>query len=151
MFNYLTAKTIGTVLFIFTIAAIWLTILIVFTDISINKNIMSIFIFLLISILFNVSLSMFITSFIDKEEELVLISNIFIFINAIIGGSIIPIQMMPDALQRISIISPNYWMIRGFLYFQTGFNIKEGLLIGVSMIIISIVFLIFTGKGFRYE
>lgn len=150
MFSYITSKAIGGTLYMSTIVLSWFLLFIIFTNWEVSKLLILICIFLIISILFNLSFSMFFTAFMNKEEGVVLLSNVFIFFNAIIGGSIIPIQMMPDTLQKISVISPNYWMIKGFLYFQSGYNIKEGIYIGIIFLILSFVLLLITSKKFDY-
>jgi ABC-2 type transport system permease protein len=98
--------------------------------------------FLWLAIIFDVALAVLISSFFRRDESVILFSNVFIFINALIGGSIIPIHIMPDMLQKIAIISPNYWMIRGFLYFQSGLNLAEGYAIAWVIGLVSVLMII---------
>jgi ABC-2 type transport system permease protein len=108
--------------------------------------------FLAVSIMFDVSLAIMISSFFKRDESVILFSNVFIFISALIGGSIIPIHIMPDMLQKFAIISPNYWMIRGFLYFQSGLNENEGYIIasvmlGVAIVMVFISSIMYSKRG----
>jgi ABC-2 type transport system permease protein len=82
---------------------------------------------------------MFISSLFRRDENVILVSNIYIFINAIIGGSIIPIHYMPNALRKIAIITPNYWMIKGMLYLDSGYRYTYGIIIMGVFVLISIV------------
>ncbi|PKM51038.1 MAG: hypothetical protein CVV02_08890 [Firmicutes bacterium HGW-Firmicutes-7] len=149
LFNYIISKAIGTTLFISTIVFGWFFIFTAFTGGVMSKAFLMMCLFLVVAILFDISLAMFMTACVKREEGVILLSNIFIFINAIIGGSIIPIQMMPEALQNIAVISPNYWMIRGLLYFQSGYNLREGFYIGSILLLLSLAMLFITSK--RYE
>lgn len=149
LLNYLLSKAIGTTLFISTIVLTWLVLFAAFTNGIIGDNLIFLSLFLMISILFNVSLAMFMTAYIEREEGVILFSNVFIFINAIIGGSIIPIPMMPETLQKMALISPNYWMIKGLLYYHSGYNMKQGLLIGLSLLLLSMCMLLLTSKQYK--
>ncbi|PKM96233.1 MAG: hypothetical protein CVU84_00525 [Firmicutes bacterium HGW-Firmicutes-1] len=148
LFHYMISKALGTTLFISTIVLGWLLLFTAFTGGVMSKAFFVMCVFLIVAILFDVSIAMFMTAFIEREEGVILLSNIFIFINAIIGGSIIPIQMMPEALQKIAIISPNYWMIRGLLYFQSGYNLREGFYIGILLFVLSLFMLFITSKRY---
>lgn len=148
LFNYMISKAIGTTLFISTIVLGWFFLFTVFTGGVMSKAFFVMCLFLIIAILFDVSIAMFMTAYIEREEGVILLSNIFIFINAIIGGSIIPIQMMPEALQKIAVVSPNYWMIRGLLYFQSGYNLSEGYYIGSVLLFLSLAMLFITSKRY---
>lgn len=149
LLNYMLSKAIGTTLFISTIVLGWLLLFAFFTNGIIGDNLILLCIFLIISILFNVVLAMFMTAYIEREEGVILLSNVFIFINAIIGGSVIPIPMMPEALQKVAIISPNYWMIRGLLYYYSGYNVKQGLFISLMLLILAMFMLLLTSKQYK--
>jgi len=49
-----------------------------------------------------------------------ILTNVFILVLCLIGGNFFPIQLMPKAIQNISMVTPNYWLIKGILYTYTG-------------------------------
>ncbi len=149
LFNYILSKAISNTIFIVLIAFIWYTLFVIFSGNSFTGNIIMIGIFLIVIILFNISLTMMLSGLIGKEDGVILFSNVFIFINAIIGGSIIPIPMMPDSLQNIAIISPNYWMIRGLLYFESSYNFWEGIIILIIFLILSLIMIVITSSKYK--
>lgn len=149
LLNYMLSKAIGTTLFISTIVLGWLVLFSVFTNGIIGDNLFELCLFLVVAIFFNVVLAMFMTAYIEREEGVILVSNVFIFINGIIGGSIIPIPMMPVALQEVAVISPNYWMIRAFLSFYSGYNLNQGFLVVISLLILSMIMLIVTSIQYK--
>lgn len=148
-FSYMLSKALSTSLFISLLVFLWTTLFMIFTKGTFGSSLLLLGLFLMIALFFNVSLAMVMTAFIEREEGVILLSNVFIFINAIIGGSIIPIQMMPDALQKLAVFSPNYWMIRTFLYFQSGYNINEGMIVAICLLVISFLFLSVTSLKFK--
>lgn len=149
IFNYILSKALGTTCFIALIVFIWAFFFMMFSNVSLGINISSMVMFLIIAVLFDVSLAMMISGFIEREEGVILFSNVFIFINAIIGGSIIPIHIMPDSIQNLAQLSPNFWMIRGFLYFGSGHNTSEGIFIGAILLVLSLLMILVT--SYRYN
>jgi ABC-2 type transport system permease protein len=53
-------------------------------------------------------------SFARTQEQADAYSNIVGVLLALVGGSFFPIFQMPDLVQRISLIAPNAWALRGF-------------------------------------
>jgi len=53
-------------------------------------------------------------SFARTQEQADSYSNIVGVLLALVGGSFFPIFQMPDLIQRISVIAPNAWALRGF-------------------------------------
>lgn len=147
LWMYILSKAISNTLFIGMMVLVWLLIFVLGTGGSISR-LLPLCGFILVAIFFDVCLALWITSCFKRDESVVLFANVFIFINAVIGGSIIPLHMMPDIVSKIARVSPNYWMIRGALYMQSGFNINEGFVIMALMTFISIVLLLVTSFTF---
>lgn len=81
--------------------------------------------FISISIIHILSISIFIGSYIKNEEIATLVGNIGIFVLALIGGSFIPLQLMPIEMQYLSQFTPNYWIIKGLLFIFKGFELRD--------------------------
>tara|TARA_R110000787_G_scaffold32138_17_gene84998 strand:- start:14625 stop:15740 length:1116 start_codon:yes stop_codon:yes gene_type:complete len=60
------------------------------------------------------SFGVFLVSTVKTRQQLQGMSTIIIILMSAIGGSMIPITMMPGFMQDIAIISVNYWGIEGF-------------------------------------
>ncbi len=60
------------------------------------------------------SFGVFLVSTVKTRQQLQGMSTIIIILMSAIGGSMIPITMMPEFMQNIAIISVNYWGIEGF-------------------------------------
>jgi len=75
-----------------------------------------ILIYMCIAIFFINSIFIFLGTFFRKEEVFMAVGNIFVFICALVGGSFLPLQLMPLEIQKLAALTPNYWIIRGSLY-----------------------------------
>ena len=139
IFKYLISKLLSSTTYIFIIVSIWFIVISVATNLEIHNNIFYIILYIISCILLAVSFAIFISSLLKRDESVILVSNIFIFINAIIGGSIIPLHYMPDVLSKIAIITPNYWMIKGMLHLDSNYNYNNGVIIMGVFIVISIM------------
>lgn len=122
-------------LFVFSIP------MIIMKKIHITGNLSDILAFLLLSIFFIISFSVLMGCIFKSEEELMLFGNMFIFISALIGGSFIPIYMMPPAVQNISKLTFNYWIIKGYLYLFNSYTINEIWVIPMIFIVLSVIFI----------
>lgn len=116
--------------------------IIIFNDIYLGTALSRLIIFLSSAVIFIISFSIFLASFFKSEEELILFGNIFIFISALIGGSFIPVYMMPTIIQNISKFTPNYWITKGCLYLMNFYSLKEIWSIPAVLLVFSLVFLI---------
>ncbi len=139
IFRYLLSKLLSSTVFIFIIVVVWFLMISITTNLTIHNNLGYIVLYIISCILFAVSFAMFISSLFKRDENVILVSNIYIFINAIIGGSIIPIHYMPDVLRKIAVITPNYWMIKGMLYLDSGYKPMYGIIIMSVFILMSIL------------
>lgn len=104
-------------------------------------------ILLILSISFAVSsFGVFLVSTVKTRQQLNGMSTIIIILMSAIGGSMIPISMMPGFIQDIAGISVNYWGIQGFFdIFWRQLPLLEiipkmGILLGIGtgMILVSI-------------
>ena len=60
------------------------------------------------------SFGIFLASFAKSRQQVQTLSTIVILIMSAIGGSMIPIFIMPEIMQKISVVSVNYWGVQGF-------------------------------------
>lgn len=142
--KYLFAKALANTTYMFMVVSVWYLMYYLFFGKLTDGPMFATFMFALVCILFNVSLSLMMTIFFDSEEPIVLLSSIFVFINAILGGSIIPIQSMSFVIQRIAKLTPNYWMIKGFLFIDSSYKTEEIFLVGSFLILVSFMMLLIT-------
>jgi len=144
--NYIASKVLAISVFLLLMVMIWVMLFQVINVEPLTESPFKLILFLWLAIIFDVALAVLISSFFKRDESVILFSNVFIFINALIGGSIIPIHIMPEMLQKLAIITPNYWMIRGFLYFQSGLNLDEGYTISWIMGLVAIIMIVIGSK-----
>lgn len=70
---------------------------------------------LIVAVSFSVSsFGVFLVSIAKTRQQLNGLSSIIILLMSAIGGSMVPIFVMPEIMQKIAIISVNYWGIQGF-------------------------------------
>jgi ABC-type Na+ efflux pump permease subunit len=60
------------------------------------------------------SLGIFLAAVVKTRQQAQSLSTIIILVMSAIGGSMIPLFIMPSILQKIAVISVNYWGIQGF-------------------------------------
>lgn len=60
------------------------------------------------------SFGVFLASFAKSRQQVQGLSTLIVLIMSCIGGSMVPIFMMPAFMQKVSVISVNYWGIQGF-------------------------------------
>ncbi|MEM7087613.1 MAG: ABC transporter permease [Bacteroidota bacterium] len=92
------------------------------------------------------SFGVFLVSTVKTRQQLQGMSTIIIILMSAIGGSMIPITMMPGFMQKVAPISVNYWGIQGFFdIFWRQMTLSEilpkmGVLlaIGLGMVLVSI-------------
>ncbi len=108
----------GKMLFAFFISILQLTVMFLFAwlifnmDLSINIPAL---ILMIIATAFAVSsLGIFLAALAKTRRQAQNLSTIIILIMSAIGGSMIPLFIMPAILQKIALLSVNYWGIQGF-------------------------------------
>jgi ABC-2 type transport system permease protein len=108
----------GKMLFAFFISILQLTAMFLFAwlifNLDLSVNIPAL-ILMIIATAFAVSgLGIFLAAVAKTRQQAQNLSTIIILIMSAIGGSMIPIFIMPVILQRIALLSVNYWGIQGF-------------------------------------
>jgi ABC-type Na+ efflux pump permease subunit len=108
----------GKMLFAFFISILQLTAMFLFAwlifsmDLSVNIPAL---ILMIIATAFAVSsLGIFLATVAKTRQQAQNLSTIIILIMSAIGGSMIPLFIMPAILQKIALLSVNYWGIQGF-------------------------------------
>ena len=71
--------------------------------------------FALLGLLVSCALFMGIACFTDSVGSYSIFANMMILLLTIVGGGIIPIMYLPEAIVRIARFTPNYWFIRTML------------------------------------
>ncbi|QUI23158.1 ABC transporter permease [Vallitalea pronyensis] len=151
IYEYLMSKLFMSTIFIGLFVLSWFVLLSFLTPLNLSGNTLYIVLYLLSCIMLAVSLAICISGLFKRDEGVVLVSHVFIFVNAIIGGSIIPLHYMPNILQRLAVFTPNYWMIKGMLYIESGYNIAYGMQIAGSFFIMSMVFIFIAYRSYQHE
>ena len=112
----------------------------------------NLFEFIIISVGLITSFYIMLATFFNNEESYVLMANIYVFISAIIGGSFIPLQLMPENIRNISKLTPNFWIIKANMYIINLYSLNDikyiiwgMLLLTMGMLIIS-MFMLIRGK-----
>ncbi|MBU2649675.1 MAG: ABC transporter permease [Bacteroidetes bacterium] len=98
------------------------------------------------------SFGLFIASICSSYNQLEIISIIVILIMSTLGGSMIPLYIMPEFMQKFAIISINYWSIQGFYdIFWRGLPfihiLPKALVLLGSGLLLLLVSMIFTRKN----
>jgi ABC-type Na+ efflux pump permease subunit len=105
-------------LFAFFISILQLTAMFLFAWLVLNMDMnvsMSGLILMIISTSFAVSsMGIFLAAIAKTRQQAQNLSTIIILVMSAIGGSMIPMFIMPAILQKIALISVNYWGIQGF-------------------------------------
>jgi len=105
-------------LFAFFISIIQLTALFLFAWVVLNMDMnvdIAALILMIIATSFAVSsLGIFLAAVAKSRQQAMNLSTIIILVMSAIGGSMIPIFIMPSILQKIALLSVNYWGIQGF-------------------------------------
>jgi ABC-type Na+ efflux pump permease subunit len=105
-------------LFAFFISILQLTTMFLFAWLVLNMDMnvsMSGLILMIISTSFAVSsMGIFLAAIAKTRQQAQNLSTIIILVMSAIGGSMIPMFIMPAILQKIALISVNYWGIQGF-------------------------------------
>lgn len=60
------------------------------------------------------SFGIFLASFAKSHQQVQSLSTVIILVMSAIGGSMMPIFIMPDIMQKLSAFSVNYWGMQGF-------------------------------------
>jgi ABC-2 type transport system permease protein len=126
------------------IAILQLVVMFVFAwlvfGLPIFKDIPSLILMILSTAFAVASFGMLLVSITKSRQQLQGLSTIIIMAMSAIGGSMIPIFIMPAIMQKLAVISVNYWGIQGFFdIFWRNLPLvdilpKIGVLVGIGMI-----------------
>ncbi len=120
LYSPLKSSTIlyGKMLFAFFISILQLTAMFLFAWLILNMDLrvnIPALILMIIATAFAVSsLGIFLAAIAKTRQQAQNLSTIIILIMSAIGGSMIPLFIMPSILQKIALLSVNYWGIQGF-------------------------------------
>ncbi|MCM3763772.1 ABC transporter permease [Neobacillus niacini] len=96
-------------------------------------------------------LSMMIAAMIANEQAVETISGLGVQILAALGGSMVPITVFPDFMQKIAHITPNTWALNGFIDSMSGTTWQALLLPSVVLLAIGTVTLLIGTLRLRYQ
>ncbi len=107
--------------------------------------------FLMSAVLFSICFSVFLSGLFHDVRKYMLAGNYINFLFAIIGGGIIPVLYMPEFMVKLSLLTPNYWMIRAMLFIQKGIGNEFILEIITAFLLGTVVFYIISIFLYRRE
>lgn len=112
--SILFGKMISTIVVsIFQLAVMFLFAWIVF-GLDIFMNVPALILMILATAFACASFGIFIASISTSRKQVESYSTLIILVMSAIGGSMIPIFVMPAIMQKIAVVSVNYWGIQGF-------------------------------------
>jgi len=120
LYSPLNSQTIlySKMLFAFFIANLQLTVMFLFSwifldlDITVNLKALAL---MIVSTAFAVSsIGIFLAAIAKSRQQALGLSTLIILVMSAIGGSMIPLFIMPEIINKIAIFSVNYWSIQGF-------------------------------------
>jgi ABC-type Na+ efflux pump permease subunit len=108
----------GKMLFAFFISMLQLTAMFLFAwlifNMDLSVNIPALVLMIIATAFAVSSLGIFLAAIAKTRQQAQNLSTIIILIMSAIGGSMIPLFIMPSILQKIALLSVNYWGIQGF-------------------------------------
>jgi ABC-2 type transport system permease protein len=120
LYSPLKSSTIlyGKMLFAFLISILQLTVMFVFAWLILNMdmrvNIPALILMITATSFAVSSLGIFLAAVAKTRRQAQNLSTVIILVMSAIGGSMIPLFIMPSILQKIALVSVNYWGIQGF-------------------------------------
>ncbi len=148
--NILFGKTIASIL----VALMQLSVLFFYAafafHLDLGKNVPALVTMMLTTAFACSGFGMFLASIAKSRQQVQVLSSVIVLSMSAIGGSMIPTFLMPAFMQKLSVVSINYWSIQGFydIYWRnlaftdTAFLMRPLMLIliGTGMIILSQLF-----------
>jgi ABC-2 type transport system permease protein len=108
----------GKMLFAFFISILQLTAMFIFAwlifNMDLSVNIPGLILMIIATSFAVSSLGIFLAAVARTRQQAQNLSTIIILVMSAIGGSMIPLFIMPPILQKIALLSVNYWGIQGF-------------------------------------
>lgn len=81
---------------------------------------------ILLAISGSVMLFLLLSAFFKKTTVFLLTSNMLVLLFTMIGGGIIPIMYLPEAIVKLAYITPNYWFVRAMLQLENETELQFG-------------------------
>lgn len=108
----------GKMLFAFFIATLQLTVMFLFAMVAFNldltTNIPALILMILATAFAVSSFGIFLAAVSKTRQQAQSLSTLIILVMSAVGGSMIPLFVMPAIMQKMAIFSVNYWGIQGF-------------------------------------
>jgi len=120
LYSPLSLRTIlySKMLFALLIAILQLTVMFLFSwaflKLDITVNIKALVLMILSTSFAVSSLGIFLAAIAKSRQQAMSLSTLVILVMSAVGGSMIPLFIMPDIMNKIALISINYWSIQGF-------------------------------------
>ncbi|MGH4118692.1 ABC transporter permease [Clostridium sp.] len=124
-FEVILSKWIAYSTYCVVLLMIFIAPIFIFYKLDIGDIMKNLFVFIIISVGFIISFYIMLATFFRSEESYILMTNIYVFVSAIIGGSFIPLTMMPEKIRNISKLTPNYWIIKGEMYIINLYSLND--------------------------
>lgn len=86
----------------------------IFLDLDITVNIKALVLMILSTAFAVSSIGIFLAAIAKSRQHALSLSTLIILVMSAIGGSMIPLFIMPQIMSKIAIFSVNYWAIQGF-------------------------------------
>jgi ABC-type multidrug transport system permease subunit len=148
--NVLFGKVLASIL----VALVQLSVLFLYASFSfhldLGKNPPALILMMVMTAYAAAGFGMFLASIAKSRQQVQMLSTLIVLSMSAIGGSMVPTFMMPAFMQKISVLSVNYWSIQGFydIYWRNlaftdpAFLLRPVMLfaIGTGMMILSQVF-----------
>ena len=143
-------------LFAYFISVVQLSVMFVFAwlvfGLNITENIPAVILMILVTAFAISSIGIFLAAVAKTREQANRLGTLVILIMSAIGGSMIPLFVMPAIMRKIAVMSVNYWAIQGFYdIFWRSLNLSEilgkiALLFGIGIVISALSVQLFRKK-----
>lgn len=119
-----------------------------FFGLNIGINIVALFICIFFTALSAASFGMFIASISSSRRQVEGMSTIIVLVMSAIGGSMMPTFFMPEFMQKMAVVSVNYWSIQGFYdIFWREFSWMD---FSLKMMVLALVSLVMMGMSMLF-
>ncbi|MFB6305533.1 MAG: ABC transporter permease, partial [Flavobacteriales bacterium] len=113
---------------------------------NIFTDVLSLIIMILASAFACSAFGIFLASVAKSRKQVQGLSTVIILLMSAIGGSMVPLFIMPDIMSKIAVFSVNYWALQGFFdIFWREMSMlhilsRAGVLFGMGLIITTLAF-----------
>ena len=120
LFSPVSLRTIlfSKMLFALFIAVLQLSVMFLFSwiflDLDISLNLEALILMILSTSFAVSSLGIFLAAIAKSRQQALSLSTLVILVMSALGGSMIPLFIMPDIMSDIAVVSVNFWSIQGF-------------------------------------